>query len=89
MNRRRNRVRVWKHPTGLFVWDCGVESCKATDTARHGASFYWEIAQHMADTHVREWHRPEKHLSHDMPTPPGVPRFDWSDTGQHVRIQES
>lgn len=88
MHRRSNKIRVWKHPIGVFVWDCQVESCKARHDQRSGASIHWEIAQHYADDHAREWHRPVKHIPHDMGTPPGGTHYDWSDTGMHVRIPE-
>lgn len=86
--RPSGRVRVWKHPVGLFAWDCDVESCKAQDSARHGASLFWEIAQNQADDHAREWHVHTRRVPHDVPTPPGGLHFEWSDTGMHVRIPD-
>jgi hypothetical protein len=83
----RNRVKVWKHPMGFFMWDCRVETCKAPDDKRHGASVHWEIAHHNADDHAREYHRPAKHTPRDMGTPPGGTHFDWSDTGMHLRVR--
>lgn len=84
---RTGKVRVWKHPIGLFVWDCQYESCHAPDDSfRSGASVHWEIALIQANTHYHEWHRHRKHLSRDADTPPGGSHFEWSDTGMHVRV---
>ncbi len=85
---RRNKVRVYKDTLGVYVWDCEVESCRAPDdTYRRGASIHWEIAQHQADDHARDWHIQARHVPHDMSTPPGGVHFDWSDTGMHVRVR--
>lgn len=86
--RRRNRVRVCKDPTGVFVWYCDVERCPAPDAVRSGASFFWEISQHNADEHVREWHQAPRQVPRDAQTPPGGTHFDWSETGYHVRVRE-
>lgn len=81
------KVQVRKGPNGLYVWYCEVGDCRGP--LKSGSSFFWEIVQHMADEHVREWHHPEKHIGRDMPTPPGGTHIDWSDTGMHLRIRPS
>lgn len=87
--RRSNRVRVWRDPIGMYIWACGVENCRAPVVKCGGASVHWEVAQHQADDHVRDWHADARHLPHDpASTPPGVAVFDWSETGQHLRMGE-
>lgn len=84
---RRGKVRVWKmHGSGIYLWQCNREDCEQENLS--GASIHWEVAQYQADEHVREFHRPEKKLSRDMGTPPGGVRFDWSDTGMHVKVRD-
>jgi hypothetical protein len=80
------KVKVRKGVGGIWFWNCKSESCRHTTNA--GASIHWEIAQHGADEHVREHHKPASHLGRDIPTPPGGQHYDWSDTGMHVRIRE-
>jgi hypothetical protein len=84
---RKRKVRVWKDPLGLYWWRCHVEGCGAD--IKEGTSIHWEIAQHYADEHVREFHRPPKHVPHDLPTPPGGQHYDWSDTGFHLRVRDA
>ncbi|MFF8831341.1 hypothetical protein [Streptomyces sp. NPDC015131] len=85
---KHNKVRVWKMAgtPGIWLWQCSI--CKDSDEDVFGASVFWEIAQYQADEHVRERHRPARHLSRDAGTPPGGTHIDWSDTGMHLRVRE-
>lgn len=79
----RMKTKVWKDGLGVWNWRCRSEAHGTVG----GVSVHWEIAQHQADAHARQWHR-RRHLSHDTPTPPGGTHYDWSDTGMHLRIRE-
>lgn len=85
---RKFKVRVYKESAlGVFVWECQVESCRAPEGyVRSGASMHWEVANHAAAEHVANWHHAPKHLCHDMGTPPGGTRIDWTDTGHIEKI---
>lgn len=84
--RKAGHVRVWKHPVGVWAWDCRFQQCNApNDEFREGASLFWEICQQQADEHAREWHKRERHISRDAPTPPGGAHYEFTDTG-HIHV---
>jgi hypothetical protein len=83
VKRPRKPIKVRKDRFGVWWWWCQHENCRAREN--HGASMHWEVAMHLGDEHVREYHRPHR-VSHDTETPPGGAHYDWSDTGMHLRI---
>lgn len=63
MTVHEGRVQVGKASRAHWRWTCDLHGCRAPLYERYGHWMFWELAQHDADRHAREWHH--RPVSHD------------------------